>query len=47
MLHYTYPWWVIAIIFVDGLILGLARWKTGSVIAPVVMHMLYNLYAIW
>lgn len=45
--HYMYPWWVIAIIFVDGVILGLARWRTGSVIAPIVMHMLYNLYAIW
>ena len=47
LLHYMYPWWVIAIIFVDGLILGLARWRTGSVIAPIIMHMLYNLYAIW
>ena len=47
LLHYMYPWWVIGIIFVDGLILGLARWRTGSVIAPIIMHMLYNLYAIW
>jgi membrane protease YdiL (CAAX protease family) len=47
LLHYDYAWWVIAIIFVDGLILGLARWRTGSVFAPAVMHMLYNLYAIW
>lgn len=46
-MHYSYSWWVIAIIFVDGLILGLARWRTRSVIAPAVMHMLYNLYAIW
>ena len=38
---------MIAIIFVDGLILGLARWRTRSVFAPAAMHMLYNLYAIW
>ena len=47
LLHYDYAWWVIAIIFVDGVILGVARWRTGSVFAPVIMHMLYNLYAIW
>ena len=47
LLHYNYPWWVIAIIFVDGLILGLARWRTRSVLAPATMHMLFNLYAIW
>jgi membrane protease YdiL (CAAX protease family) len=47
LLHYDFAWWVIAIIFVDGVILGLARWRTRSVFAPAVMHMLYNLYAIW
>jgi len=47
LLHYDYPWWVIAIILVDGVILGFARWRTGSVFAPATMHMLYNLYAIW
>jgi len=38
---------VIGVIFVDGLLLGLARWKTRSLFPPIVMHMLYNLYAIW
>jgi membrane protease YdiL (CAAX protease family) len=38
---------VIAIIVVDGILLGLARWRTGSVFVPIVMHALYNLYAIW
>ena len=47
VLHYTYSWAVIGVIFVDGLLLGLARWKTRSVFPPIVMHMLYNLYAIW
>lgn len=47
VLHFDYSWWVIAIIAVDGLILGLARWRTGSVYVPIVMHILYNLYAVW
>jgi membrane protease YdiL (CAAX protease family) len=47
LLHYSYAWWVIAIIFVDGVILGVTRWRTRSVVAPAIMHMLYNLYAIW
>lgn len=47
LLHYTYAWWVIAIIVVDGLLLGVARWRTGSVAVPIGIHMLYNLYAIW
>jgi membrane protease YdiL (CAAX protease family) len=47
LLHYTYTWQVIAVIVVDGLLLGLARWKTRSVFPPIIMHALYNLYAIW
>lgn len=46
-LHYFYAPMVLAVILVDGLLLGLARWKTGSVIPPIMMHALYNLYAIW
>jgi len=47
VLHYEYSWQVILVIVVDGILLGLARWRTRSVITPIVMHMLYNLYAIW
>jgi membrane protease YdiL (CAAX protease family) len=47
LLHWSYSWPVIFIIAVDGLLLGLARWQSGSVYPPVVMHMLYNLYAVW
>lgn len=47
LLHYSYGWQVILVIVVDGLLLGLARWKTRSVFPPIVMHALYNLYAIW
>jgi membrane protease YdiL (CAAX protease family) len=47
LLHYSYGWAVIGVIVIDGLLLGIARWKTRSVFPPMVMHALYNLYAIW
>jgi len=47
LLHFSYSWRVILVIAVDGILLGVARWRTGSVFAPIVMHALYNLYAIW
>jgi membrane protease YdiL (CAAX protease family) len=47
LLHWSYPWPVIGVIVIDGLLLGLARWRTGSILPPIVMHALYNLYAIW
>ena len=47
VLHYDYPWTVIGVILVDGLLLGLARLTSRSVYPPIVMHILYNLYAVW
>ena len=47
LLHWSYAWPVIAVIAVDGVLLGVARWRTRSVVPPIAMHMLYNLYAIW
>jgi membrane protease YdiL (CAAX protease family) len=47
LLHYQYGLAVLGVILVDGLLLGLARWRTGSVWPPILMHVLYNLYAIW
>jgi membrane protease YdiL (CAAX protease family) len=38
---------VIAVIFVSGLMLGFARRQTGSVILPILMHIAWNLYAVW
>lgn len=46
-LHYEYSWAVLGVILVDGLLLGLARWRTRSVYPPIAMHILYNLYAVW
>ena len=47
LIHTSYSGVVIAVIFVEGLLLGAARWRTGSVLAPVLMHILWNLYAVW
>ena len=46
-LHTAYSPAVIAIIFVDGLLLGAARYRTTSVYVPIAMHIVWNLYAIW
>jgi membrane protease YdiL (CAAX protease family) len=47
ILHFDYTLVVIGIIVIDGILLGLARWRTGSIVPPIVMHVLYNLYAVW
>jgi membrane protease YdiL (CAAX protease family) len=47
LIHLQYSATVIAIIFVSGLVLGLARWRSDSLFLPMAMHMLWNLYAIW
>ena len=47
LLHYSYSGGVIALIFGGGLLLGAARWRTGSVVVPILMHIVWNLYAIW
>ena len=47
LLHWDYSPAVIAVIMVQGLILGGARWRTGSVLLPAALHMMWNLYAVW
>ncbi len=47
LIHIAYTAPVIAVIFVEGLLLGAARWKTGSIIPPILMHIIWNLYAVW
>jgi len=46
-IHYTYPLLVISIIFVDGVILGAALIRSRSLVIPMIMHICWNLYAIW
>ncbi|MEO6138095.1 MAG: CPBP family intramembrane glutamic endopeptidase [Luteimonas sp.] len=47
LLHWSYSLPVIAVIFVAGILLGLARWRTNSVIVPAAMHIIWNLFAVW
>ncbi len=47
MLHTAFMPGVIGLIFVDGLLLGAARYTTASVIPPILMHIAWNLYAVW
>jgi hypothetical protein len=41
--HAQYDWYGRATIFVSGGLLGWARWRTGSLFAPILMHALLNL----
>jgi membrane protease YdiL (CAAX protease family) len=46
-IHVAYAPPILALIFVAGILLGLARWRSGSVIVPIAMHIVWNLYAVW
>lgn len=46
-LHVDYAPAVIAVIFGEGLLLGLARRYSGSLWVPILMHIAWNLYAVW
>jgi membrane protease YdiL (CAAX protease family) len=47
IMHVSYSGGVIALLFVAGILLGAARWQTGSVVTPIAMHIVWNLYAVW
>jgi len=42
LIHVQYDWYVIAQIFIFGLLLGWMRWATGSVILTILLHALIN-----
>jgi membrane protease YdiL (CAAX protease family) len=46
-IHIDYSAAVIAIIFVEGLLLGAARYYSRSLVVPILMHIAWNLYAVW
>jgi membrane protease YdiL (CAAX protease family) len=46
-IHIDYNLQVIAVIFVFGLLLGSATIKSKSILVPIVMHIVWNLYAVW
>lgn len=44
-IHMQYDYTYIMMIFALGIVLGLARYKTGTVWVPIILHALYNLVA--
>jgi membrane protease YdiL (CAAX protease family) len=46
-IHTSYSWDVIALLFINGILLGVARHRTKSVIVPMIMHVVWNLFAVW
>jgi membrane protease YdiL (CAAX protease family) len=47
LLHVQYTPAVLAVLAVDGVLLGLARYQSKSILPPILMHVVWNLYAIW
>lgn len=45
LIHTQYEWCGIVMIFVGGLLLGIARIRTGSILTPLLMHCAMNLIA--
>ncbi|MFH1382883.1 MAG: CPBP family intramembrane glutamic endopeptidase [Chloroflexota bacterium] len=45
LLHLSYGVFEVAVIFIGGILLGEARFKTGSLLTPVLMHAFWNLIA--
>lgn len=41
-LHQQYGLYEMAWVFISGLLLGVARWRTGSLLAPLVLHVATN-----
>jgi membrane protease YdiL (CAAX protease family) len=44
-IHLQYDWYGQTMIFLGGILLGCARWRTGSVLLPMLLHGLMNLVA--
>jgi membrane protease YdiL (CAAX protease family) len=47
VLHLEYSWQVDTFIMIDGLMLGAAMLSTRSIFVPMILHILWNLYAAW
>jgi membrane protease YdiL (CAAX protease family) len=45
VIHFQYDFYERSMIFVSGLLLGWARWRTQSVTTPMLMHALMNAIA--
>ena len=44
-IHVQYDWFGILQVFFVGLLLGLVRWRSGSTVLTILMHVLINLWA--
>lgn len=44
-LHIQYEWLDLAVIFAGGVVLGIVRWKSGSVLLTMLLHAVQNLVA--
>lgn len=44
-MHFQYAWPILIQVTVYGIVLGVARWRTGSLWPPMAAHVLINLYA--
>lgn len=44
-IHLQYSVWALAHLFIFGIVLGVARWKTKSILIPIWMHFVNNLVA--
>jgi len=45
VIHIQYDWFGILQVFLIGLLLGVARWRSGSTVLTILMHVLINLWA--
>ena len=43
VLHVQYEWLDLAVIFLGGVLLGMIRWRTGSVLLTIALHAVQNL----
>lgn len=47
ILHTSYTLPVILLLLGSSVLLGIARYRSNSVLVPIAMHIVWNLYAIW
>ena len=47
VIHVNYSFWILILIFFNGLLLGLSRYYSGSLIIPIILHIIWNLYSVW
>jgi len=47
MAHYRYGWGTVVLIALDGVFLGAARFHSRSIVPPIIMHMIGNLFSIY